>query len=64
MFLSKSKALAQKTPTSEGGEMNEDVVLFQWVSNRLLNEDKASGRNYAKAKLFDNLLVRCKMYLH
>jgi len=44
--------------------MNEDVVLFQWVSNRLLNEDKASGRNYAKAKLFDNLLVRCKMYLH
>jgi len=35
--------MQQKTPTSTGGEMNAVLVLFQWVSKHLLNEDKAPG---------------------
>ena len=50
------KRQLQKTPISEGSEMNADVVPFQWVSKHLLNEDKASERNYAKAKLILHLI--------
>jgi len=37
------KRQLQKAPTFEGGEINADVVPFQLVSKKLLNEDKASG---------------------
>ena len=40
--------------------MNADVVAFQYVSQLILDEDKVSGRNYAKAKL---ILGVCSLYL-
>ncbi|MGY3185970.1 hypothetical protein [Lysinibacillus sp. TE18511] len=36
VFVAKAKRQLQKTPTSGGGEMEADVVSFQWVSKRLL----------------------------
>jgi hypothetical protein len=41
--------IQQKTLSSIDGEMNAVVFPVQWVFKRLLNEDKASGRNYAEA---------------
>ncbi|MGE7929153.1 hypothetical protein [Lysinibacillus xylanilyticus] len=44
MFLvAKAKRQLQETPISIGGKINMVIIPFLWVSNHLLNEDKASG---------------------